>query len=620
MLGRPELVTDPRFVTNPDRVAHDAELRAIIEDVFAALTPDEVAARLDAAGIASARLRTPAEFAAHPQLAARDRWREVDTPGGPVRTLLPPVTVPGREPAMGAVPAPGQHTDSVLAEFLPGEDNMTTVEPSPQPARYQLVIDGQRTEAASGQRYNSVDPYLGSPWASAADGDAADVDAAVAAARRALAGEWGKLTGFGRARLMRKLGDLIARDADRLAEIETRDTGKLLREMRGQLGSIPEWFYYFSGLADKLEGTTIPGDKPNFLVYTRREPAGVVAAIVPWNSPLLLLCWKLAPALAAGCTMVAKPSDYSPASAVELAALMDEAGFPPGVFNVVTGFGPAVGKALAAHPDVDKVAFTGSTAVGAQVAAAAAQNITGVLLELGGKSAHLVFDDADLDAACNGVLAGVFAATGQTCMAGSRLLVSRTVHDALVEKITERARAIKLGDPKAAETEMGPVATEPQYRKVLSFLDGASAEGATVAAGGAPDEGLGGFFVQPTVLTGVKPTMTVACEEVFGPVLSVIPFDTEEEALALANDTRYGLAGAVWTKDIHRGHRVAHAMRTGTVWINAYRVVGPDVPFGGYGASGLGRENGIEAVHEYTVTKAIWVELTGGTRDPFTIG
>jgi len=361
-------------------------------------------------------------------------------------------------------------------------------------------------------------------------------------------------------------------------------------------------------------------DKPNFLVYTRREPAGVVAAIVPWNSPLLLLCWKLAPALAAGCTMVAKPSDHSPASAVELAALMDEAGFPPGVFNVVTGFGPAVGKALAAHPDVDKVAFTGSTAVGAEVAKAAAANITGVLLELGGKSAHVVFDDADLDAACNGVLAGVFAATGQTCMAGSRLLVARNVHDELVAKIADRARSIQLGDPKAAETEMGPVATEPQYRKVLSFLDGAAAEGATVAAGGRPDDSLGGYFVQPTVLTGVKPTMTVACEEVFGPVLAVIPFDSEDEAVALANDSRYGLAGAVWTKDIHRAHRVAHALRTGTVWINAYRVVGPDVPFGGFGQSGLGRENGIEAVHEYTQTKAVWVELSGGTRDPFTLG
>jgi (Z)-2-((N-methylformamido)methylene)-5-hydroxybutyrolactone dehydrogenase len=486
--------------------------------------------------------------------------------------------------------------------------------------RYQLVIDGHRVEAASGQRYDSIDPYLGVPWASAADGDTEDVNLAVAAARRALAGPWGQLTGFGRARLMRRLGDLIARDADRLADIETSDTGKLLREMRGQLGVIPDWFYYFSGLADKLQGSTIPADKPNFLVYTRREPAGVVAAIVPWNSPLLLLTWKLAPALAAGCTLVAKPSDYSPASAIELAALMDEAGFPPGVFNVVTGFGPAVGKALAAHPDVDKVAFTGSTAVGAEVAKAAAANITGVLLELGGKSAHVVFDDADLDAACNGVLAGVFAATGQTCMAGSRLLVARPVHDALVERIVRRAAAIRLGDPRAPGTEMGPVATGPQYRKVLSFLDSAASEGATVAVGGHPDEQLGGYFVQPTVLTNVKPTMTVACEEVFGPVLAVIPFDTEAEAIALANNSRYGLAGAVWTKDIHRGHRVAHALRTGTVWINAYRVVGPDVPFGGFGLSGLGRENGIDAVHEYTQTKTIWVELTGGTRDPFTLG
>src|SRR6266536_146161 len=499
---------------------------------------------------------------------------------------------------------------------------MTAEQPAAGPGipHYPLVIDGQRTESRSRRRYPTTDPFLQAAWATAADGDADDADLAVAAARRALSGPWGKLTGFGRARLIRRLGDIVARDADALAEIETRDTGKLLREMRGQLASIPAWLHYFAGLADKLQGSTIPADRPNFLVYTRHEPAGVVAAIVPWNSPLLLLCWKLAPALAAGCTMVAKPSDYSPASAVELAALMDEAGFPPGVFNVVTGFGPAVGKALAAHPDVDKIAFTGSTAVGAQVAAAAAANITGVLLELGGKSAHLVFDDADLDAACNGVLAGVFAATGQTCMAGSRLLVSRTVHDQLVEKIAERARSIRLGDPKAADTEMGPVATEPQYRKVVSFLEGAASEGATVTAGGRPDDALGGFFVQPTVRTGVKPTMTVACEEVFGPVLSVIPFDTEDEAFALANDSRYGLAGAVWTKDIHRGHRVAHAMRTGTVWINAYRVVGPDVPFGGYGLSGLGRENGIEAVHEYTVTKAIWVELTGGTRDPFTLG
>ena len=444
---------------------------------------------------------------------------------------------------------------------------------------------------------------------------------AVAAARRALSGPWGQLTGFGRARLMRRLAELIARDADRLAEFETRDTGKLLREMRGQLGSIPDWFYYFAGLADKLEGSTIPADKPNFLVYTRREPAGVVAAIVPWNSPLLLLCWKLAPALAAGCTMVAKPSDYSPASAIALAGLLEEAGFPPGVFNVVSGFGPEVGKALAAHPGVDKIAFTGSTQVGAEVAKAAAGNITGVLLELGGKSAHLVFPDADLDAASNGVVAGVFAATGQTCMAGSRLLVHRSVHDEPGRQDRRPGGVDQTRRPAGGRDRDGACSRPSRSTGRCSRSSRRRrARARPWPPAARPPGRLGGYFVQPTVLTNVKPSMTVACEEVFGPVLAVIPFDTEEEAIGLANDTRYGLAGAVWTKDIHRGHRVAHALRTGTVWINAYRVVGPDVPFGGFGASGLGRENGIEAVHEYTQTKAIWVELTGGTRDPFTLG
>ncbi len=496
---------------------------------------------------------------------------------------------------------------------------MTTLETTDSP-QYQLVIDGRRVEAASGLRYDTVDPYLGAPWASAADGDAADVDAAVAAARRALAGPWGQLTGFGRARLMRRLGG--ADRAGRRSAGRDREPGHRQAAARDARAARqhPGVVLLLLRAGRQARRLDHPGRQAELPRLHPARQAGVVAAIVPWNSPLLLLCWKLAPALAAGCTMVAKPSDYSPASAVELAALMDEAGFPPGTFNVVTGFGPAVGKALAAHPGIDKVAFTGSTGVGAEVAKAAAANITGVLLELGGKSAHVVFDDADLDAACNGVLAGVFAATGQTCMAGSRLLVSGGVHDALVDKIAERARAIRLGDPRAAETEMGPVATEPQYRKVLSFLEAAATEGATVAVGGRADDSLGGFFVQPTVLTNVKPTMTVACEEVFGPVLAVIGFDTEDEAVALANDTRYGLAGAVWTKDIHRGHRVAHALRTGTVWINAYRVVGPDVPFGGFGLSGLGRENGIDAVHEYTQTKAVWVELTGGTRDPFTLG
>ena len=499
----------------------------------------------------------------------------------------------------------------------PGATPASGTEPLPH---FPMVIGGRRVESVTARKFETVDPFRGRPWATAPDAGAGDVDLAVAAARDALAGPWGKLTGFGRARLLRKVGDIIARDADYLAGLETRDTGKLAREMRGQLATIPEWFYYFAGLADKLEGTTIPTDKPNFLVYTRREPAGVVAAIVPWNSPLLLLCWKLAPALAAGCTVVAKPSDYTPVSAIELAVRIEEAGVPAGVFNVVSGFGPAVGQALAGHPGIDKIAFTGSTRVGAEVAKAAAANITGTVLELGGKSAHVVFADADLAAAANGVIAGVFAATGQTCMAGSRLLVERSVHDELVSKISARAETIKVGDPAAADTEMGPLANQPQYEKVLSFFSSAAEQGANVAAGGAAVTELGGFFVQPTVLTGVTPEMTVACEEVFGPVLSVMPFDTEDEAIALANGTRYGLAGAVWTKDIHRGHRVAHALKAGTVWINAYRVVGPDVPFGGYGLSGVGRENGIDAVHEYTQTKAIWVELTGGTRDPFTLG
>src|SRR5215470_7068496 len=403
--------------------------------------------------------------------------------------------------------------------------------------RYQLIIDGQPTEAVSGRRYGTVDPYQQREWASAADGDAADVDLAVAAARGALSGPWGQLTGFGRAALMRRLAELIARDADRLAAIETRDTGKLLREMRGQLASLPSWYTYFAGLADKLQGETIPTDRANFLVYTRHEPAGVVGAIVPWNSPLLLLTWKLAPALAAGCTVVAKPSDYSPASAVELAARFDEAGFPPGVFNVVTGFGPAVGQALAGHPGIDKIAFTGSTRVGAEVAKAASANITGVLLELGGKSAQLVFDDADLEAAANGVIAGVFAATGQTCMAGSRLIVHEDVHDELIERVTARANEIVLGNPLEPETEMGPLANAQQFEKVTGILRAALAEGATAACGGGPHEELGGYFVRPTLLTNVTVDNPAVREEIFGPVVAALKFSSEEEAVSLANAT-----------------------------------------------------------------------------------
>ena len=486
--------------------------------------------------------------------------------------------------------------------------------------QFRMLIGGKAVDAESGATFESHNPYTGRPWAVVPDGGPEDVDAAVAAARAAFDNEWGSLTGFARAALIRRLADLVAANADRLARLEVNDSGKLYREMIGQLNALGGWYQYFAGLADKIEGRQIPSPNPNYLVYTKREPVGVVAAITPWNSPLLLMTWKVAPALAAGCTVVVKPSEHAPVSTLGFAELFEQAGFPPGVFNVVTGLSRDTGAALAAHPGVDKVAFTGSTATGRAVARAAADNVNKVTLELGGKSPQVVFPDADLAAAANGVVAGVFAATGQTCMAGSRLIVHQDVHDELIRLVAERAARIKLGDPNAADTEMGPVANEPQYRKVLGYLETARAEGATVAYGGGADSGLGGLFVRPTVLTGITQESTVYKEEVFGPVLAALTFTDEDEAVKLANDTPYGLAGAVWTKDVHRAHRVAGRIRAGSVWINAYRVVAPSVPFGGFKHSGLGRENGIHAIDEYLEEKAIWVELTGSTRDPFTLG
>ncbi len=486
--------------------------------------------------------------------------------------------------------------------------------------QFRMLIGGRLVDAESGATFESRNPYTGQPWAVLPDGGPADVNAAVAAARAAATGEWGSMTGFARAALLRRLAELVAADASRLARLEVSDSGKLYREMAGQMNALGGWYQYFAGLADKIEGRQIPAPNPDYLIYTRREPVGVVAAITPWNSPLLLMTWKLAPALAAGCTVVIKPSEHAPVSTLGFAELVIQAGFPPGVVNVVTSLSRETGAALAAHPGVDKVAFTGSTATGRAVARAAAGNISKVTLELGGKSPQVVFPDADLAAAANGIVAGVFAATGQTCMAGSRLIVHADVHDKLVALVADRAARIKLGDPNDAGTEMGPVANEPQYRKILGYLAQAREEGATVACGGAADTGLGGLFVKPTVLTGITPGSTVYQEEVFGPVLAALTFTDEDEAVKLANDTPYGLAGAVWTKDIHRAHRVAARIKAGSVWINAYRVVAPSVPFGGFKSSGLGRENGIHAVDEYLEEKAIWVELTGGTRDPFTLG
>lgn len=486
--------------------------------------------------------------------------------------------------------------------------------------RFRMLIGGKAVDALSGATFESQNPFTGGPWAVVPDGGPQDVDAAVAAARSALDGEWAAMTGFARAALLRRLGDLVAENAERLARLEVNDSGKLHREMIGQLNALGSWYHYYAGLADKIEGRQIPSPNPNYLVYTRREPVGVVAAITPWNSPLLLMTWKLAPALAAGCTVVVKPSEHAPASTLGFAELIEQAGFPAGVVNVVTGLSRETGAALAAHPGVDKVAFTGSTATGRAVARAAAENINKVTLELGGKSPQVVFPDADLPAAANGIVAGVFAATGQTCMAGSRLIVHADVHDELVRLVAERAARIKLGDPNDPDTEMGPVANPPQYEKIVGYLHTARSEGAEVACGGAVDSALGGLFVQPTVLTGVTPLSTVYREEVFGPVLAALTFTDEDEAIKLANDTPYGLAGAVWTKDVHRAHRVAARIKAGSVWINAYRTVAPSVPFGGFKSSGLGRENGIHAIDEYLEEKSVWVELTGRTRDPFTLG
>jgi acyl-CoA reductase-like NAD-dependent aldehyde dehydrogenase len=489
---------------------------------------------------------------------------------------------------------------------------------------YKMLIGGEWVEARSGKTFESINPYTGRVWATAPEADEEDVDRAVRAAREAFdEGPWGRMTGTERARLLRRFADLLAENAEDIAVVESTDNGKLLREMSGQLKQLPEWYYYFAGAADKIQGETIPSDKPNFFVYTRREPIGVVGAILPWNSPLLLLTFKLAPALAAGCTFVMKTAEQTPASTLELAKLFEEADFPPGVFNVVTGFGSTTGRALVRHPGVDKVAFTGSTETGISIMKDAADHLARVTLELGGKSPNIVFDDADPEAAATGAVSGIFAATGQTCIAGSRLFVQEDMHDSLVQSLVDKAATIKMGDPLDTETEMGPVAFKEQLDKVMGYVRSSREEGVRVAHGGEvpTDPGLQeGYFIEPTILTDVRNEMKVAQDEIFGPVLSVIPFADEEEAIRQANDTRYGLAAGVWTKDLQRAHRVAHALKVGTVWVNSYRTVSFSAPFGGYKMSGIGRENGLEVLKEYTNLKSVWIELSGQTRDPFKLG
>ncbi|GII65933.1 aldehyde dehydrogenase [Sphaerisporangium krabiense] len=493
------------------------------------------------------------------------------------------------------------------------------VRPPADAQTFPMLVNGRRRAALSGRAFDSLDPSTGRVWARVADGDAADVDAAVRAAAASLDGSWGAFTGFDRARVLRRAGDLILRDLEHLAVLESRDSGRLLKDTRAQVGYVAEWFHYFAGLADKFQGETIPTDRADMFVYTRHEPVGVVGAIIPWNAPLLLLAWKLAPALAAGCPVVVKPSDHTPVTAVELGRTLAEAGLPDGAYNVVTGYGPAVGQALTAHPGVHKIAFTGSTATGIAVGRAALGNMTRLTLELGGKSANIVFGDADVEAAVNGAMNAVFIGSGQTCVAGSRLLVHDSLHEEVLRQVVERTKAIRLGSPTDEDTQMGPLVNAAQHQQVLARVERARAEGATVACGGGPVEGLPGLFVAPTVLTDVTPDMEIVQEEVFGPVVTVMRFSTEDEAVELANGTRFGLAAGVWTRDVHRAHRVAHRVKAGTVWVNTYRAYSPAAPFGGYGLSGMGRENGFEAMRDFTELKTVWVELTGATRDPFSV-
>ena len=486
---------------------------------------------------------------------------------------------------------------------------------------YDLYIAGEWIAPSDGERFPALNPFNQRQWASVAQASAADVARAVAVARETFDNRWRHTTGLERAQLINRLADLLDRDADRMGTLESTDNGKIVRETRSQMHFVARTLRFFAGYADKIFGKVIPLDRRDVFDYATMEPLGVIGLITAWNSPIALLGNKLPAALAAGNCVVVKPSEHASVTTLEFAKLVEEAGFPRGVFNVVTG-DVRTGRALVEGGGLDKISFTGSGRGGREIAAAAGRNLTPVILELGGKSPNIIFDDADVGKATVGALAGIFAATGQTCIAGSRLLVQRPLYQQVSEAVAERAARIRLGNPLDLATEMGTAANEPQFERILSFIRAAKEEGARLMTGGGPArEGQlkDGLFIQPTVFADVHNDMTLAREEIFGPVLSIIPFDTEEEAIEIANDTRFGLASGIWTQSLNRMHRVSSALRAGMVWVNTYRAVAAQTPFGGVKESGFGRERGQEGLLEFLTTKNVMVNLSEADRDPFAV-
>ena len=478
----------------------------------------------------------------------------------------------------------------------------------------KILIDGKWSDAASGKTFDTYNPATGETLARVAEGDRTDIDRAVKAARKALDGPWGRMTTSERGRLIWKLGDLLEQHLEEFATLETLDNGKPLTISR--VADIPlavDLFRYMAGWTTKIEGSTIPISVPyapgaKFLAYTKREPVGVVGQIIPWNFPLLMAAWKLGPALATGNTVVLKPAEQTPLSAIRLGELITEAGFPEGVVNIVPGFGETAGAALASHPDVDKIAFTGSTEVGRLILQAAAGNLKKVSLELGGKSPNIVFGDSDLKAAIGGAASAIFFNHGQCCCAGSRLYVEQSIFDQVVEGVSNQAKKIKVGPGIEPETQMGPLVSKEQLDRVCGFLESGFSEGAKATAGGKKVSS-SGYFVEPTVLVNTDHKMKVVQEEIFGPVVTAIPFKDADSIVPVANDNIYGLAAGIWTKDISKAHRVAEKLRAGTVWINCYNIFDAAMPFGGYKQSGWGREMGKEVLEMYTEVKAVCTML-----------